>query len=51
MYKGADGKKANPTRAKRLETLGGVILAQLARIKEGKNTDLLEIQKLFYDMS
>jgi hypothetical protein len=51
MYKGADGKRKNPTRAKRLMELGKAIEAQIERIRKGDNSELLEIQKLFYDSS
>lgn len=44
-----NGKKYNPNIKKRLARLDRVIKKQILRIKNNKNTDLLEIKHLYYD--
>lgn len=49
MYTDGSGKKKNPHFATRMAALEKELEAQLQRINEGKNSELLEIIHLFYD--
>jgi hypothetical protein len=51
LYINKDGKRVNPHKEKRLRLLRDQIINHIERIKESKNSELVEIHNLFYDGS
>jgi pyruvate/2-oxoacid:ferredoxin oxidoreductase beta subunit len=48
-YTDEKGKRRNPLREKRLEQLKETVQTLVKKIQEEKNTELVEIHKLFYN--